>query len=102
MADRLYVVMANAISLHTTLESENLRLPELAPFIGKKVQIIVVEEEPVTGGEGRDRATESATEQPASPKRTLGSLRGLLHAPEDFDDPLPDELRRAFEGEAGE
>jgi len=53
-------------------------------------------------GEERDRATESATEQPASPKRTLGSLRGLLHVPEDFDEPLPDELQRAFEGEAGE
>jgi hypothetical protein len=96
------MVMANAISVHTTLDSENLRIPELAPFIGKKVQIIVVEEEPVTAESGRDRVTENATEQPAPPKRTLGSLRGVLQIPDDFDDPLPDELQRAFEAEADE
>lgn len=93
--------MANAISVHTTLESENLRIPELAPFIGKKVQIIVVEEEPVTTGSRRDFGVENTKEQLASPKRTLGSLHGSLHVPEDFDEPLPDELQRAFEGEAG-
>lgn len=49
--------MANAISVYTTLESENLRIPELVPFIGKKVQILVVEVEPVTADSGRDRAT---------------------------------------------
>ena len=96
------MVMANAISVFTTLESETLRIPELVPFIGKKVQIIVVESEPVTADSGRDRATGSASEQPSSPKRTLGSLRGLLQIPEDFDDPLPDELQRAFEGRADE
>ena len=34
-----------------------------------------------------------------APKRTLGSLRGLLEVPENFDDPLPDALLRTFEGE---
>jgi hypothetical protein len=29
-------------------------------------------------------------------------LRGVLQIPDDFDDPLPDELQRAFEGEADE
>jgi len=35
------------------------------------------------------------------PERMLGSLRGALVVPEDFDDPLPEEILRAFEGEAG-
>jgi hypothetical protein len=102
VAGRLHVIMANAISVHTTLHSENLRIPELAPFIGKRVQIIVVEEDLSTAESARDRATESAAPQPASPTRTLGSLHGLLHVPDDFEDPLPDEIQRAFEGEADE
>lgn len=37
----------------------------------------------------------------ATPRgRVLGSLKGLLHVPEGFDDPLPDELLRAFEAVA--
>jgi hypothetical protein len=85
--------MANAISVHTTLESENIRIPELSPFIGKKVQIIVVEEEPATADSARD------AENLAAPARVFGSLRGSLNVPEDFDEPLPEEILRAFEGE---
>ena len=94
--------MANAISIHTTLGSETLRIPELVPFIGKKVQIIVVEDEPIATASGPERAAGGASEPPPLPKRTLGSLRGLLQIPDDFDDPLPDELQRAFEGGADE
>lgn len=80
------VVMANAICVRTTVESETMRIPELSPFIGKRVQIIVVEDEPPA--------------QPAGAlMRTLGSLRGSLKVPDDFDAPLPDELLRAFDGE---
>ena len=85
--------MANAICVRTTLESETMRIPELLPFVGKRVQIIVVEEEP--GGAERAAGAE------ALPKRMLGSLRGVLEVPEDFDAPLPEEVRRAFEGETG-
>jgi hypothetical protein len=92
--------MANAICVHTTLESDNLRIPELLPFVGKKVQIIVVEDEPVPTAGGREPASAVGAEVP--PKRTLGALRGRLHVPDDFDDPLPDDLIRAFEGEADE
>jgi len=87
--------MANAICVRTTLESETVKLPELSPFVGKKVQIIVVEDEPAAAcSEERPPGPEAA------PVRTLGSLRGRLTVPDDFDDPLPDELLRAFEGEA--
>jgi hypothetical protein len=78
--------MANAICVRTTVESETMRIPELSPFIGKRVQIIVVEDE-------------SPAQPAGAPTRTLGSLRGALKVPDDFDAPLPDEILRAFEGE---
>jgi hypothetical protein len=87
--------MANAICVRTTLESETVRIPELSPFVGKKVQIIVVEDEPAAA---RNDEPPNGTEP--VPGRKLGSLRGRLVVPDDFDDPLPDELLRAFEGEA--
>ncbi len=34
----------NAIRVHTKIESETLHLPELKPFIGKSVEIIVLDE----------------------------------------------------------
>jgi antitoxin (DNA-binding transcriptional repressor) of toxin-antitoxin stability system len=30
--------------------------------------------------------------------RQLGTLAGQLHVPDDFDDPLPDEILAGFEG----
>ena len=32
------------------------------------------------------------------PSRRLGLLDGKIHVPDDFDDPLPDEILDAFEG----
>jgi prevent-host-death family protein len=31
-------------------------------------------------------------------KRILGRLRGKIHVPDNFDDPLPDDVLDAFEG----
>ena len=31
-------------------------------------------------------------------RRNLGTLAGQFHVPDDFDDPLPDEILDAFEG----
>jgi prevent-host-death family protein len=31
-------------------------------------------------------------------RRTFGADRGVFEVPEDFDDPLPDGLQKAFEG----
>jgi hypothetical protein len=91
--------MANAICVHTTLESENMRIPGLSPFIGKRVQIIVVEDEPVRTDDARAREGETEAGSRASASRKLGSLRGSLEVPEDFDDPLPEDIQRAFEGD---
>jgi hypothetical protein len=34
----------NAIKIHTHLDSDTIRLPELRPMVGKDVEIIVIEE----------------------------------------------------------
>lgn len=36
---------------------------------------------------------------PRKGPRTFGADRGLFEVPEDFNDPLPEDLQRAFEGE---
>ena len=35
--------------------------------------------------------------KPARPERRFGSLKGRLVVPDDFDDPLPDEVLEQFE-----
>lgn len=41
----------NAIRIHTRLESDTLRLPELKPLIGKDVEIIVLADSSETQGD---------------------------------------------------
>jgi hypothetical protein len=36
----------NAIKIHTHLESDTIRIPELEPMVGKDVEIIVIGETP--------------------------------------------------------
>ena len=88
--------MAHAIRVHTRVESDTLRIPELLPLVGKRVEVIVLEEE---GAEGRGEPEAQATE---APQRKLGALRGMMRVPEDLDAPLPEDVLRTFEGEAEE
>jgi hypothetical protein len=83
------IPMTNAIRFHTTIESENLWIPELAALMGKRVEIIVVEDEPAS----------TTIASPPRRNRNLGGLRGLLRVPDDFDDPLPEDVLRSFEGD---
>jgi prevent-host-death family protein len=36
--------------------------------------------------------------EPKKERRKLGTLAGKLHVPDDFDDPLPDDILADFEG----
>lgn len=92
----LFASMINAIRIRTTIESDNLRIPELAGLIGKRVEILVVEDDAASAVAP---VPDAASEARASRQRILGSLHGLLHVPDDFDDPLPEDVLRAFEGE---
>jgi hypothetical protein len=75
------------LKFHTVVSGRTLRLPDLGAFEGKRVEVIVVEEE-----------TEIQAPSTAL-KRPLGILRGQFVVPEDFDAPLPPEIQRYFDGE---
>lgn len=80
--------MADALRIRTRIVGKTLTLSDLDRFIGKQVEVIVLEDE-------------AAEETGAAPKKKprFGSMAGKLHISGDFDAPLPDDLQRAFEGE---
>jgi hypothetical protein len=56
----------NAIRIRKTISSETLHLPELKPFVGRTVEIIVLEEEPrstIRPGTGDWEAAMNAVEE---------------------------------------
>lgn len=55
-------------------------------------------EEIVISRHGRPVARLIAYRPPSLKRRKLGLLAGKLQVPDDFDDPLPDEVLDAFEG----
>jgi hypothetical protein len=76
--------MATAVCVHTTLESETIRIPELSAFVGRTVQIIVMEEEPAAAGS--PRGLDGAAGLSPVSGRALCGAHGRLEAPEDCDD----------------
>jgi hypothetical protein len=81
--------MANALKFHAVVTGKTLPLPDLSAFDGKRVEVIVMEQEGHTVGVG---ATTNAP-------RPLGLLRGQIGIADDFDAPLPPEIQKYFEGE---
>ena len=79
--------MAHALKFHAVVSGKTLVLPDLGAFEGKRVEVIVVEDE--------------APSAPgiAPQKRPLGVMRGQFTVPDDFDDPLPSEIQKYFEGD---
>ena len=77
--------MANALKFHAVVAGKTLRLPDLSAFEGKRVEVIVVEDE---GSErpGRDSA------------RRFGTMAGEIEVAPDFDAPLPDDIQAGFDG----
>jgi hypothetical protein len=74
-----------AVRLFTTVsEAIAQALPELLPLRGRRVEMLVLDEaEP--------------TRVPAT--APWGFLQGKIRLRDDFDDPLPEEMQRAFDGE---
>jgi hypothetical protein len=81
--------MAKALKFHAVVRGKTLPLPDLAAFEGKRVEVIVVEDE---------------TEAPPGPVqcRRFGTLAGQFVVPDDFDAPLPADVLAAFEGSEDE
>ncbi|WP_437983933.1 hypothetical protein [Sorangium sp. So ce117] len=73
-----------ALKIHVVVDESVVRaLPGLSPLRGQRVELIAL-------GEA----------QPPSPAAPVaGGLLGQIKLKEDFDAPLPDDVRRAFEGD---
>jgi hypothetical protein len=70
--------MAHALKFHAIVSGKTLTLPDLSAFEGKRVEVIVVEDDP--------------------PIDLGAGSRGQFVVPDDFDDPLPPEIQKYFEG----
>ena len=80
------------MKFHTLVSGKTLPLPDLSAFEGKRVEVIVVEDE----GQVHNISSVSAD----SPKqRPLGLYRGKFIVPDDFDSPLPPEIQKYFDGQ---
>lgn len=80
--------MANALKFHAIVSGKTLPLPDLGAFEGKRVEVIVVE----------DEGQPSLPPQPPQ-RRPFGLLRGRLVVPDDFDAPLSPDLQKYFDGD---
>jgi hypothetical protein len=77
--------MTKALKFHAVVAGKTLRLPDLSAFEGKRVEVIVVEDE------GSERPVRAHT-------RRFGTMAGEIEIAPDFDAPLPDEVQAGFYG----
>jgi antitoxin (DNA-binding transcriptional repressor) of toxin-antitoxin stability system len=72
--------------IRTTLDEASRRLEQLIDAALQGEEVIITA--PNSDGERVVKLVATATEP--LPRRKAGSARGLIHAQDDFDDPLPD------------
>lgn len=88
--------MAHALKFHARVSGKTLPLPDLGAFEGKRVEVIVVEDE------GPPSLRPAPEELHSGKQRPLGLYRGQFSVPEDFDAPLPDDIQNYFDGGGNE
>jgi prevent-host-death family protein len=76
--------------------TKSVGVHEAKTHLSRLLEDVAAGEEVVITRRGEEVATLVAVHRP--PKRELGTERGRLFVPDDFDDPLPDDLLDAFEG----
>lgn len=77
--------MAKARKFHAVVAGKTLRLPDLSAFEGKRVEVIVMEDE------GSERSGSARTRQ-------FGTMAGQIEIASDFDAPLPEDIQAGFDG----
>jgi hypothetical protein len=87
--------MAHALKFHALVAGKTLQLPDLSAFEGKRVEVIVVEDE------GQLQSIAPASPE-SSRQRPLGLYRGQFIVPDDFDAPLPAEIQEYFDGQGND
>jgi prevent-host-death family protein len=66
--------------------------------LSRLLDAAVAGEEVIIAKAGKPIARLVPVEQKKEQRRKLGTLAGKLHVPDDFDDPLPDDILADFEG----
>jgi len=82
--------MARALKFYATVSGRTLLLPDLSAFEGKRVEVIVVEDDETHMPAVEERASENK-------RRRFGTMAGQIVIAADFDAPLPDDIQAAFE-----
>jgi hypothetical protein len=77
--------MANALKFHAVVAGKTLRLPDLSAFEGKRVEVIVMEDE------GSERPVRAHA-------RRFGTMAGEIEITPEFDAPLPGDIQAGFDG----
>ena len=77
---------------------EVISMHEAKSTLSKLVQRAVAGEPIYIGAYGRAVVKLVAVDATEKPTRVWGFLKGKIDIPDDFDDPLPDEVIRMFEG----
>ena len=73
-----------ALKMHVMVDDTVVRaLPALSPLRGQRIELIALGE----------------AQPPAPVAPVAGGLRGRIQLKDDFDASLPDDVRRAFEGD---
>lgn len=79
--------MAHALKFRTVVSSKTLTLSDLDAFVGKRVEVTVVEDESLESAMSGDPTT-------PIPKRRFGTMAGKIQISDDFDEPLPPDIQR--------
>lgn len=82
--------MAQALKFHTLVSGKTLTIGNLDAFEGKRVEVIIMEEEVQNAAMSGSAVTR---------RRPLGLYRGRLVVADDFDAPLPEDMQRYFDGD---
>ncbi|HEY5960385.1 MAG TPA: hypothetical protein VIV60_27715 [Polyangiaceae bacterium] len=82
--------MAHALKFHALVTGKTLPLPDLGAFEGKRVEVIVVEDEGLPPGH---------QDPTLAKQRPVGLYRGQRTTPEDVDAPLPTDVQKYLDGE---
>ena len=90
-----------ALRFHAVVRGKALPLPDLSAFEGKRVEVIVRAEDDDEAAIAVTPAV--AVPAPGQPRRRIfGGLQGKVTIHGNFDDPLPDDIQKYFEGRGDE
>jgi prevent-host-death family protein len=80
----------------------SVNMHEAKTHLSRLVERATAGEEIVIAKAGKPMVRLTPVEPPARKRRELGHMRGQLNVPDNFNDPLPWEIQRYFEGEGDE